>query len=61
MKKMIRNLTICVLTMAIAIVGCLYANDFRYNNENGLYYIAERYEDLTEEEREWLKEYTRAI
>ena len=64
MKKMIRNLTICVLTMTIAIVGCLYANDFRYDNEKGLYYITKRYEDLSEEQREsgrYSDDYTSSI
>ena len=64
MKKMIRNLTICVLTMAITIVGCLYANNFRYDNEKGLYYITKRYEDLSEEQREsgrYSDDYTSSI
>lgn len=64
MKKMIRNLTICVLTMAIAIVGCLYVNNFRYDNEKGLYYITKRYEDLSEEQREsgrYSDDYTSSI
>ena len=52
MKKMIRNLTICVLTMTIAMVGFMYMNNFRYNDEKGLYFIEKQYSDFTEEERE---------
>lgn len=51
MMKKIRNLTMAVLMVVVTIVSVLYINDFRYNNEDGLYYIVERGSDYTKEER----------